>query len=144
MTHRLLVTLAFIAFAAPLWAQIDLLRLEGTYGVPDDPIWSCEANPATLSIIPSPPHLVFDFARPAEIYDGRTTSRTVYDLRDVTDTGIVARLEGETRLTDDGDVVVWILRPWPDYDGFCWGRTDWPLLNCVAPHIRCQDNAPTS
>ena len=141
---RILATFFLVTLAAPALAEVDMTSLQGLYGQVGDPEWSCEVNPVELSVIPSPPHLVFQFSQPGRVYDGRVTDHAVYDVREVTSTGIVARLEGETRRAPDGSVVLWVLRPWPDNDGFCWGRTDWSILQCVSQHVRCQDNAPTS
>jgi len=45
-------------------------------------------------------------------------------------------IEGETRKTPAGDLVVWevvMLSP----DRYCWHRTDWPEGGCTAAIERC-------
>lgn len=45
-------------------------------------------------------------------------------------------LEGETRETELGDKVVWVLRL-RDETAFCWRRTDWPDYACTAELTHC-------
>lgn len=45
-------------------------------------------------------------------------------------------IEGETRKTESGNVVMWdlVLR---SNDSFCWHRTDWAANACTRPVSRC-------
>ena len=49
-------------------------------------------------------------------------------------------IEGETRMTPTGELVVWdlvLLSP----DRYCWHRTDWPHGGCTKAIVRCPSNS---
>ncbi len=131
--------------AAPLWAEEDLMtRMAGVYGSDENPNFSCTENPVTLSFTQSPPHAVFSWDFPSETVVGPARTREVYDLIGPTEGGLMMRLEGEPRRTEEGTRPIWVLRPLAGYTGFCWGRQDWPLIRCTGTHHRCEAEAPTS
>ena len=45
-------------------------------------------------------------------------------------------VERETRTTDAGDRVVWVLKV-KDDTHFCWRRTDWPGYACTDSLVKC-------
>ena len=54
---------------------------------------------------------------------------------------IRAAMEGETRKTDAGDLVVWdLILATPNR--YHWHRTDWPNLGITGAIIRCEGNQP--
>lgn len=103
---------------------------------------TCAANPARLDVLRGPDHVVFSWPEPTEIYNGAVATGVTYDLIEERGDTLVLRQEGESRRTDDGAVVVWLLRPTDQ--GFCWGRTDWPVIRCEHPFRRCGDAPPVS
>jgi hypothetical protein len=139
-----LLVIAMTGMVSSSVAALTAEEMEGQYEQVNDPDNACATNPATLSVTRNPDHLAFDWPVPFEIYDGSTRSGVTYDLIEERSDALVLRLEGETRRTDSGDLVIWLLRPTADRSGFCWGRTDWPLVRCESPYQRCSDAAPTS
>lgn len=118
--------------------------LSGQYGAEEGSQFSCDFNPVTLDFTESPAHARFHWNFPSDTVVGRNRLGETYDLIGPAPGGLAMRLERDPRRTDDGAVPIWILRPDADFSGFCWGRADWPLVRCVAPHHRCGDPAPTS
>ena len=136
---------ALLAQTPPAAAEDDMIaRLRGLYGSDNSPEFSCADNPVTLDFTAAPPHAVFSWDFPSDTVVGPDRLREVYDLVGPTAGGLLMRLEGEPRRTDSGERPVWILRPAPDFSGFCWGRTDWPLMRCVGGHHRCEAVPPVS
>ncbi|MCF8485680.1 MAG: hypothetical protein K9G71_10710 [Rhodobacteraceae bacterium] len=105
---------------------------------------TCKTNPYHIRFSSAPDHAIFEWDHPVTVYDGTTKSRVVYDVLGADDRGITMRLEGETRRADDGSTVIWILRPAIGGEGYCWSRTDWPLMRCQNAQARCPDDIPTS
>ena len=141
---RCVLILALLT-AAPALADGGIFsRLEGVYGAAEDEELSCATNPHRLSFTQSPPHAVLKWKEEWVQSSGLLSDIAVYDLIQVTDTEVVMRLEGEHRRTDAGDRVIWVMRPNEDFTGYCWGRTDWPVVRCVWPQVRCPNEAPTS
>ncbi len=136
----LLLALATPGAAAALTAE----EMAGEWESVDGSNNTCAANPARLSVQRGPDHVIFDWPEPFAVYDGSIRDRVDYDILEERPDALVLRLEGETRRTDDGDMVVWLLRPNAARDTFCWGRTDWPVIRCEHPYRRCADAAPTS
>ncbi len=119
-------------------------EMEGSYESVDGLNNTCATNPARLSVTRDPDHVTFDWPVPFTVFDGSQRTRVDYDLVEERSDALVLRLEGETRRTDAGAVVVWLLRPDAARQGFCWGRTDWPVIRCEHAYRRCPDLAPTS
>ena len=82
-------------------------------------------------------HPITDF-RGEERLEGR------YEVLGHDDSSITMRILDETRLTEDGAPVVWIMRRVVALDGYCWGRTDWPAGRCENVTIRCPGETPIS
>jgi hypothetical protein len=144
MMIRLALALMFPAATAALAEDTVFDRAAGLYGHPGEINWSCEDNPHQIDFSSSPPHALFDWATPVEGYDGSQRNHVTYDVLDWDESSITMRMEGETRLTDDGQVVVWILRLTAQPDGYCWGRRDWPMMRCQHQALRCSPTVPTS
>ena len=141
---RLTLALALLS-SQPAWADGDTLsRLEGVYGSVGDAELSCATNAHRLSFASNPPHAFLEWQEDWVMDGGLLSNRAVYDLVGEAGDALILRLEGEHRRTDSGQRVIWIMRPNADYSGYCWGRTDWPLVRCVDPQIRCEVEAPTS
>ena len=136
----------FFLLTAPTLAQAENVfdRAAGLYGNADPSEQSCATNPHQLSFSDSPPHADFRLAMPVTAYDGSVSDHFRYDIITHDDNSITMRLEGESRRTVTGERVIWILRLTSDPQGYCWGRTDWPLLRCEHPATRCDQVAPSS
>lgn len=140
----MLRALPLFFLALPAHGESALMAgLAGQYGSVGNPDYACATNPVQLSFTEFPPHARFSWAFPRQIFNETTATEAVYDLISEVPGGLLLRLEGEERRTASGAPVVWVLRPDSDLQGFCWGRTDWPMVQCVNPFVRC-DAAPIS
>lgn len=142
MRHLLALLLALLAPAAA--PALTAEEMEGRYESVDGTDNTCATNPARLSVTRDPDHITFDWPVPFTVFDGSERTRVDYDLVEERPDALVLRLEGETRLTASGETVIWLLRPDAARHGFCWGRTDWPVIRCEHAYRRCPDMAPTS
>lgn len=93
----------------------------------------CNRNPFTLEVTPDRKSLVLTFAEPDTA--GRPMV-SVYRLLGQGSDFVRGQIEGEDRLTDQGEPVVW------DFlllgqNSFCWHRTDWPPYECTRQLRRC-------
>lgn len=79
-------------------------------------------------------------SKPYEGFDGALDSVAVYDIQAHTQSWIRGAIRGETRLTNDGQPVVWdlVLR---SADRYAWHRTDWVPRAYTAEIERCPDSA---
>jgi hypothetical protein len=136
------LALLAVSLASPLAAQTALDLAPGRYGSATNPLESCSANPHELSFIASPPHAIFRWSLPRPNRDGRLSLEDTYDMRDITDTTLTLQREGDAPLPETGRRPTWIFRL--TETGYCWGRADWPLVRCVEPAIRCNNDSPTS
>ncbi|MGV8985486.1 MAG: hypothetical protein ACOH2H_04275 [Cypionkella sp.] len=134
--------LCLLASLTSAAAQDVLDSFRGQYGSATDPVTSCAANPHSLDFMTQPPHALFNWSKPWTDDSGRMVSNQRYDLLSTQDNSLILRLEGDTRRTASGDRPIWILRQTATPQGYCWGRTDWPLVHCENQQLRC-DN-PTS
>lgn len=139
------IALALCLLASPSFAQESVFdRVEGLWGSIDNPETSCERNPHRISFTAQPSHAILQWAQPIRTYADTMQDRAVYDIADTAGFSITMRLEGELRLTDGGVPVVWILRLATDGQTYCWGRTDWSILQCAAYQRRCGQDVPSS
>jgi hypothetical protein len=136
------LALLAVSLATPLSAQTALDLAPGRYGSTTNPLESCTTNPHELSFITSPPHAILRWSLPRPDRDGRLSLEETYDLRGADDSSLTLQREGDARLAGTGSRPVWILRL--TQTGYCWGRADWPLVRCVEPAIRCDNDSPTS
>lgn len=131
--------------ANPVWAKTDFFQLlAGEYGMPFSPTMDCKANPHHVSFFQNNTRVRIEWQSDITDYHGQQVNWAEYTVQGATALGIAMALDGETRLTDAGAPVVWVMRPVKGFDGYCWGRTDWPDARCIAPHMRCPDAASTS
>ena len=72
-------------------------------------------------------------------YASKTDARKQfnYDVLEEGRSELRLALENESRLDDDGNPVVWILRL-VDENTFCWRRDDWRPGGCTPPRTRCK------
>lgn len=70
--------------------------------------------------------------------DGELDSLAVYDILSHTRSRIRGAIRGETRLTDEGDPVVWDLAL-RGADSYAWHRTDWGAGTYTREIERCPD-----
>lgn len=131
--------------ADPALAETDFFQtLSGSYGMPFSPTMDCKTNPHRVSFFDGNRRVRFEWQSDIQNYAGNSLNWAEYSVQGITDLGIGMALDGESRLTEAGTPVVWVMRPVQGFDGYCWGRTDWPDARCIAPHIRCPNASPTS
>lgn len=133
----LLAALILCAGIAPAAAQSVFDSLTGSYGSASDTATSCAENPHRLEFMADPPHALFSWDKPWADSDGQMIQGERYDLLDHSDTTLALRREGDPARTSDGRRPTWILRLTATPDGYCWGRTDWPLVRCEDQQLRC-------
>jgi hypothetical protein len=143
---RHLLPLLLICAAVPALGQTapaaDVFdRLTGAFGTPFGGVDTCRDNPHSVRFSADRTRVAFRWGGDIRDYRGEWRAAADYSVLGHDDTGITMALDGETRLTDAGNPVVWILRPVKGLDGYCWGRTDWPLLRCIAVNVRCAEDA---
>ena len=75
-------------------------------------------------------------SEPYEGADGKLDSVAVYDVLEHTRSRIRGAIRGETRLTENGEPVVWdlVLR---SPNRYAWHRTDWPPVALTGEIQRC-------
>jgi hypothetical protein len=139
------ILFALIFCANPASAEADLFQtFTGSFGMPFSPTLSCKVNPHRVSFFDNNHRARFEWQSEIVGYDGRQVDFAEYTVVGIDQLGIILKLDGESRLTEAAAPVVWILRPVQGFDGYCWGRTDWPNARCIAPHTRCKDTVPSS
>jgi hypothetical protein len=140
---RLVTILMALLSPGAAMAESDLqAQLTGRFGMPDTPDFTCEVNPITITFSADGLVMTSTMAQTIIDYEGKQRISGDYAVQGADAGGLALALEGESRLTDAGDPVVWVLRPTPD--GFCWGRTDWAETACESYHVRCGEAAPLS
>ena len=128
---------------APRYAPPDartLRYLQGTWGWTHlrDQRGSCAHNPHTMTLAPDRRTLLLRWREPLDS-TGRRETR--YEVRGFASRSIRVVLEGETRRTAAGSLVVWdlvFLAP----DIYTWHRTDWPAWHTTEPLELCSREAP--
>ncbi|GAB1480157.1 hypothetical protein MASR2M74_27320 [Paracoccaceae bacterium] len=141
MPIRLLCLLCLLT-AAPAGADV-FDDLSGRFGATFNPN-TCARNPHRVSFDASRSRARFVWDHPITDFRGEERLEGSYEVLGHDDSSITMRIEGETRLTEDGAPAVWIMRRVAALDGYCWGRTDWPSGRCVNVTIRCPGEAPIS
>jgi len=139
------IRLFCIAFAlAAVPARADIFDdLSGRFGATFNPN-TCARNPHRVSFDAARSRAFFVWDHPINDFRGQERLEGSYEVLSHDADTITMRIEGETRLTEDGAPAVWIMRRVAALDGYCWGRTDWPAGRCVNVTIRCGEEAPTS
>ena len=136
-TAFLLAILPSLASAQDL---VDTMR--GLYGSASDPAGSCQSNPHRLDFLADPPHLFLMWNAPWTNAQGVSEHNRRYDLLASDGSTFTLRREDEPQQTDAGTRPIWILRHTALPEGYCWGRSDWPLMRCEDQQLRC--DAPVS
>lgn len=123
---------------APASAQDIFDRFEGSlWAFPERKGMQCHENPHTITFNADRTQSFFDWDRLMTTYENKLAQHATYDVIDYDETSITLYLHGESRTTDSGSPVVWILR-FPDDDTYCWDRTDWTPPLCTHLHVRCK------
>ena len=135
---RLTCILTILATSAGAQTVFD--RARGQYGSASDPATTCAANPHQLDFMTYPPHALLSWSKPRFDENGLPTTGERYDILSNDDSSLILRLEGDNRRTDTGAQAIWVLRLTTNPQGYCWGRTDWPVVRCERQQVRC-DNA---
>jgi len=89
---------------------------------------TCALDPQTIAFSPDRATMKFTWMTSGTL----ATYRVLYFEGDT----LTAYIEGEDRLTEHGDRVIWVLKL-QDKDHFCWRRTDWPSHACTQDQVRC-------
>lgn len=132
------------ALSTPVFAQDIFAGFEhGTWGYSGDQNASCHKNPHRIRFSADRTRVEFVWSAPVTSYLNIQEPSFDYTVISQDNNGIVMAMDGETRRTPDGDLVVWVLKILPD-NMYCWGRTDWPSTGCIAINIRCPDLPPLS
>lgn len=100
----------------------------------------CASEWHRISFAPDRAVMTITSSKPYEVEDGRLDSIAVYDILEHSQSWIRGAIRGETRLTSDGDPVVWdlVLR---SPDRYAWHRTDWVRGALTREIERCADSA---
>jgi hypothetical protein len=144
MRHLIAPLLLVLATATPAAAQSVYERAAGIYGDASDPALSCQNNPHELSFTAAPPHAVLQWNLPQTMPNGRLEDSARYDLLGADATTLTLRREGDPTRTETGARPIWLLRLTDQPLGYCWGRTDWPLIRCEQQQLRCDADKPVS
>jgi hypothetical protein len=106
----------------------------GEWGWPDGQN-TCQLNPQTFRFSGDRNTLTISWKH--------THDPAIYHLTDASEGVFVADIEGETRLTDAGAPVRWMLFMTGE-DSFCWHRMDWDSGMCTKDQIKCPTSVPNS
>jgi hypothetical protein len=141
---RLLPALAFLVpLASPAAADALSALTGGKFGATEG-LSTCALNPHVFGTIPSPPHVVLTWTIPLSQQGAAPSDRAVYDLLSADGDVLTLRREGENLTGPDGAPAFHLLRRTTNPDGYCWGRTDWPVIRCEEQQVRCDTPAPVS
>jgi hypothetical protein len=109
--------------------------VSGTWGLASGEA-TCQNNPHEISFSSDRLHMNVELRSPIQSGIGTTESKFRYRILGARPSELRMELEGETRTTDDGKLVIWDLRM-RGQDEYCWHRTDWPYRACTARSVRC-------
>ena len=128
--------------ALPAHADIfdDLSGQFGKLGGPN----TCAQNPHVVTFSEDRSQAHFAWQSPIVDFRGVTRLGGSYVILSHDNQSITMRIPEETRLTEDGETVVWIMRRVAEPEGYCWGRTDWPITRCELMTVRCMPDTPIS
>jgi hypothetical protein len=111
----------------------DLVEIaSGTWGVEVDGA-TCDDNPHTIEFAADRKTMTLRYA--VGVGDQPRTIST-YSVIGESANYLRMKMNGETRLTPDGESVVWDL-VLLSADSYCWHRTDWQEGGCTQPATRC-------
>lgn len=131
--------------ATALAARADVFDLaSGTWGLIDHEDLSCAVNPHRISFSADQDRALFLWDHPMLAYDGEWRREGGYRVLSHDAQSITMALDGELRLTEAGEPVVWVLRLLAGGTRYCWGRKDWPEDRCIDRYIRCPGAVPVS
>lgn len=97
----------------------------------------CRDDPHTITFSPDRKFMILTFANPDTADDGTVKRDFRYEIRGHTRNSIRGFIQGETRRTDGGELVVWdlvLMSP----DVYRWHRTDWEEGGLTKPVLRCR------
>ena len=104
---------------------------------------ACQENTHTVSFADGGETLVLTYQHP--LTTPEQTKRAVYRYQIIESVGnsITGIMEGENRLTDAGETVVWTLKMFTP-NVYRWQRTDWESKGYTRALVRCAGQAPSS
>lgn len=139
----------FLVWRAP-WApdyevpeDTDIFTVaSGTWGWTTAPDSSfCVTRWHTVAFSPDHSIMTITASEPWTDSSGVVHQVTVYDLSEHSRHHVRGQIRGETRLTDDGEPVVWDL-VLGSANSYHWHRTDWPAFSYTATLERCPPGTP--
>ncbi len=113
------------------WAAV----LYGSWGWTQGEL-TCEANPHEIAFSSGRRFIDLEFREPVPGARGTPERHYRYRVLKLGSSSARMQIEGETRMTDEGELVVWDL-VMLTHDEYCWHRTDWPAGACTARIARC-------
>ncbi|MBT0959281.1 hypothetical protein IV417_17975 [Alphaproteobacteria bacterium KMM 3653] len=132
------LTLAALLLTPATGAQADIFdELHGSVWAFDTRLgMRCHENAHTIHFNADRTEAYFAWDTPMVNYKNEIDQDATYDVIEHDDTSITLYLHEESRVTESGSPVVWILRL-PDATTYCWDRTDWLPGQCTHVHVRC-------
>lgn len=126
--HGVVVFILSTLLGGTAVAQDAFSLAEGKWGAINDGAGGCsdpKVNPHTIRFTSDRQTAIFQTDRPFKSQDG--TMKNSYRYRVLASSGntITMALDGETRKTDSGKLVVWIFIL-VNRDTYTWSRSDWP------------------
>lgn len=127
LTVCLLITFSNVNAEQPL--NDIFLKVTGTWEWKER-IGTEKSNPHTIKFTDNNTTAVFTREKPIKNQDGKFEDFYSYKVLSHDENTITMFLSGETRKTESGDLVIWIL-VLKDPDVYCWRRTDWKPTSCT-------------
>ena len=109
--------------------------LPGTWGWTTDSGLECHENPHDLSFSDDKSSMLLAFHQPLKNPSEKAEQTVRYRIL-ATAPHLRMKIEGETRTTPTGELVVWDL-VLLSRNKYCWHRTDWRRGACTASNERC-------
>jgi len=109
--------------------------LPGTWGWEQNPELGCSGNPHTIRFTRDRTFMLLKHVKKIDRASGNPDPVVRYRVLQ-SEPDLRMAIEGETRTTPAGDLVVWevyMLSP----DRYCWHRTDWKAGGCTKAIERC-------
>jgi hypothetical protein len=108
----------------------------GKWGWKDSDTSGCGSNFHTISF-PNDKTMTLTFSKPFKSVTGAMTNVSTYDVLYAEGNKITTLIQGETRRTDAGDRVLWVLIL-KDPNTYAWRRTDWRAEGMTKEIERCR------
>lgn len=97
----------------------------------------CAGNRESFHFAPDRDRMEIRTDKPYETYNGKIDNKAVYRVVAWEPRLIRLAMEGETRLDQNGQPIVWDLSFSESFDEWVWVRNDWLPGSSTKPHVRC-------